>query len=62
MKTLCLDQMLKSGEQKGDKQTQETNIDSDDSDFNLLGTTIVYKYKIDHVKSTVTRKCRLCLR
>jgi hypothetical protein len=27
-----------------------------------LPTTMVYKYKIDRVKNTVTRKCRLCLR
>jgi hypothetical protein len=32
------------------------------ADRNPLGTTMVYKYKIDHVKNTVTRKCRLCLR
>ena len=31
-------------------------------DRNPLGTTMVYKYKIDRVKNTVTRKCRLCLR
>ncbi len=29
---------------------------------NPLGTTMVYKYKIDRVKNTATRKCRLCLR
>ncbi len=29
-------------------------------DRNPLGTTMVYKYKIDHVKITVTGKCRLC--
>jgi hypothetical protein len=47
------------------------------TDRNLLGTTMaykykidhvrntvimVYKYKIDHVRNTVIRKCRLCLR
>ena len=32
------------------------------TDRNPLGTTMVYKYKIDRVKNTVTRKCRLCLR
>ena len=32
------------------------------ADRNPLGTTMVYKYKIDHVKNSVTRKCRLCLR
>ena len=31
-------------------------------DRNPLGTTMIYKYKIDRVKNTVTRKCRLCLR
>ncbi len=31
------------------------------ADRNPLGTTTVYKYKIDHVKNTVTRKCRLRL-
>ncbi len=31
-------------------------------DLNPLGTTMVYKYKIDQVKNTVTGKCRLCLR
>ena len=30
-------------------------------DRNPLGTTMIYKYKIDRVKNTVTRKCRLCL-
>ena len=28
------------------------------TDRNPLGTTMVYKYKIDRVKNTVTRKCR----
>ena len=32
------------------------------ADRNPLGTTMVFKYKIDHVKNTITRKCRLCLR
>ncbi len=32
------------------------------SNRNPLGTTMVYKYKIDRVKNTVTRKCRLSLR
>ncbi len=32
------------------------------TDRNPLGTTMVYKYNIDRVKNTVTRKCRLCLR
>ena len=31
-------------------------------DRNPLGTTMIFKYKIDGVKNTVTRKCRLCLR
>ena len=31
-------------------------------DRNPLGTTMIFKYKIDRVKNTVTRKCRLCLR
>ena len=31
-------------------------------DRNPLGTTMIYKYKIDSVKNTVTHKCRLCLR
>jgi hypothetical protein len=31
-------------------------------DRNPLGTTMAYKYRIDRVKNTVTRKCRLCLR
>ena len=31
-------------------------------DRNPLGTTMIYKYKIDRVKNTVTSKCRLCLR
>ncbi len=31
-------------------------------DRNPLGTTIVYKYKIDCIKNTVTRKCSLGLR
>jgi hypothetical protein len=31
-------------------------------DRNPLGTTMVYKYKIDRVKNTVTRNCRLSLR
>jgi hypothetical protein len=33
------------------------------TDRNPLGTTMVYKYKVDHVKNTVTvtRKSRLCL-
>ena len=31
-------------------------------DRNPLGTTMIYKYKIDRVNNTVTRKCRLCLR
>ena len=29
------------------------------ADRNPLGTTMIYKYKIDRVKNTVTRKCRL---
>ena len=29
---------------------------------NPLGTTMVWKYKIDNVNHTVTRKCRLCFR
>ena len=32
------------------------------ADRNPLDTTMVYQDKIDYVKSTVTRKCRLCLR
>ena len=32
------------------------------TDWNPLGTTMVWKYKIDNVNHTVTRKCRLCLR
>ncbi len=32
------------------------------ADRNPLGTTMLYKYKIDHVENTVNRKCRLCLR
>ena len=31
-------------------------------DRNPLGTTMIYKYKIDSVNITVNRKCRLCLR
>ena len=31
-------------------------------DRNPLGTTMVWKYKVDSVNGTVTRKCRLCLR
>ena len=31
-------------------------------DRNPLGTTMVWKYKVDNVNHTVTRKCRLCLR
>ncbi len=31
-------------------------------DINPLGNTMVYKYKIDRVKNTVTSKCCLCLR
>jgi hypothetical protein len=30
-------------------------------DRNPLGTTMIYKYKIDQVKDIVTRKCSLCL-
>ena len=32
------------------------------TDANILGTTMIWKYKIDEVKDTVTHKCRLCLR
>ncbi len=32
------------------------------TDRNLLGTTMVFKYKTDRVKNTVTHKVRLCLR
>ena len=32
------------------------------TDRNPLGTTMVWKYKIDNVNNTITRKCRLCLR
>ena len=32
------------------------------TDRNPLGTTMVWKYKIDNLNHTVTRKCRLCLR
>ncbi len=31
-------------------------------DLNPLGTTMIYKYKIDRIKNTVTCKCRFCLR
>ncbi len=42
------------------KQNVLTVVDHP-ADRNPLGTTMVYKYKIDHVKNTVTRKCRVCL-
>jgi hypothetical protein len=29
---------------------------------NILGTTMLYRYKIDMLNNTVTQKCRLCLR
>jgi hypothetical protein len=32
------------------------------TDRNPLDTTMVYKYKIDYVENTVTRKCHLRLR
>ena len=31
------------------------------TDWNPLGTTMVWKYKIDNVNHTATHKCRLCL-
>jgi hypothetical protein len=49
-------------EMNGLKKRNVFSVVDRPTDRNPLGTTMVYKYKIDHVKNTVTRKCRLCLR
>jgi hypothetical protein len=49
-------------EMKGLAQRKVFTVVERPADRNPLGTTMVYKYKIDRVKNTVTRKCRLCLR
>ena len=49
-------------EMNGLKKRNVFSVVDRPADRNPLGTTMVYKYKIDHVKNTVTRKCRLCLR
>ena len=49
-------------EMNGLKKRNVFSVVDRPSDRNPLGTTMVYKYKIDRVKNTVTRKCRLCLR
>jgi hypothetical protein len=49
-------------EMNGLKRRNVFSVVDRPADRNPLGTTMVYKYKVDHVKNTVTRKCRLCLR
>ena len=49
-------------EMNGLAQRKVFNIVDRPPDRNPLGTTMVWKYKIDNVNHTVTRKCRLCLR
>jgi hypothetical protein len=49
-------------EMKGLKKRNVFSVVDRPTDRNPLGTTMVYKDKIDHVKNTFTRKCRLCLR
>jgi hypothetical protein len=49
-------------EMNGLKKRNVFSVVDRPADLNPLGTTMVYKFKIDHVKNTVIRKCRLCLR
>ncbi len=49
-------------EMKGLAQHKVFTVVECPADRNPLDTTMVYKYKIDRVKNTVTRNCRLCLR
>jgi hypothetical protein len=46
-------------EMNGLKQQNVFSVVDRLADRNPLRTTTVYKYKIDHVKNTVTGKCRL---
>ena len=59
----CLGQMLSYDKDMNELKKRDVfSVVDRPADRNSLGTTMVCKYKIDHVKNSVTRKCRLCLR